>query len=354
MSTRVTIQDIADALGISRNTVSKAINNSDGIAAATRDKVLAKAAEMGYRQFSYVQALSSSWRGPQEAEPLPGSSGEIALLTTMQFNESHFAVTMIDRLGRELAQFGYSLVTYFVNKDLLEQKQLPYPLPRENTKAFICFEMFDWSYCDMLCALDMPLLFVDGPSRKNGRKLQADQLCMDSISETTKVILQAVRMGKKRFGFVGDPAHCQSFFERFIALYSSLVSSGIPYHAEYLVPENHPIDVYHGIESMPELPEFFLCANDDIAIDVIRILKKLGKSVPEDVMVCGFDDTTESRQVEPSLTTVHIHTQVMAYTAAQLLLTRIQDPFMDFRTVYTQTDLVLRDSTRNGKEAGAE
>ena len=354
MSTRVTIQDIADALGISRNTVSKAINNSDGIAAATRDKILAKAAEMGYRQFSYVQTLSSSWRGLQEAELLPGGNGEIALLTTLQFNESHFAVTMIDRLGRELSQFGYTLVTYYVNKDLLEQKQLPYPLPKENTKAFICFEMFDWSYCDMLCALDMPLLFVDGPSRQGGRKLLADQLCMDNISETTRIVLQMVQLGKTRFGFVGDPSHCQSFSERFIALYSSLVLAGIPYRAEYVVRENHPIDVYHGISAMPELPEFFLCANDDIAIDVIRILRKLGKSVPEDVMVCGFDDTTESRQVKPSLTTVHIHTQVMAYTAAQLLLSRIQDPSMDFRTVYTQTDLVPRDSTRIAKEESVQ
>ena len=66
-------------------------------------------------------------------------------------------------------------------------------------------------------------------------------------------------------------------------------------------------------------------------------------------MVCGFDDTTESRQVKPSLTTVHIHTQVMAYSAAQMLLSRIQDPSMDFRTVYTQTDLVLRESTCSAK-----
>ena len=161
-------------------------------------------------------------------------------------------------------------------------------------------------------------------------------------------------MGKKRFGFVGDPAHCQSFFERFVAMYSALVSAGIPYRAEFMIPENHPIDVYHGIEAMPELPEFFFCANDDIALDVIHILQKLGKSVPEDVMVCGFDDTTESRHAKPSLTTVHIHTQVMAYTAAQLLLSRIQDPFMDYRTVYTQTDLVLRDSTGAAKGETAQ
>ena len=49
---KVTIQDIADALGISRNTVSKAINNADGLADATREKILKKAVEMEYKQFS--------------------------------------------------------------------------------------------------------------------------------------------------------------------------------------------------------------------------------------------------------------------------------------------------------------
>ena len=52
---KVTIQDIADALGVSRNTVSKAINNSDRIADDTREKILQKAIEMGYKQFSYAQ-----------------------------------------------------------------------------------------------------------------------------------------------------------------------------------------------------------------------------------------------------------------------------------------------------------
>ena len=52
MKKKATIQDIADALGISRNTVSKAINNSGGLAESTREKILQKAVEMGYKQFS--------------------------------------------------------------------------------------------------------------------------------------------------------------------------------------------------------------------------------------------------------------------------------------------------------------
>ena len=54
MSQRVTLQDIADELGVSRNTVSKAINNTGLLSESTKKKVLAKTVEMGYKQFSYV------------------------------------------------------------------------------------------------------------------------------------------------------------------------------------------------------------------------------------------------------------------------------------------------------------
>ena len=57
MSSKVTLQDIADALGVSRNTVSKAINNTGVLAEATRQKVLEKAIEMGYKQFSYANSF---------------------------------------------------------------------------------------------------------------------------------------------------------------------------------------------------------------------------------------------------------------------------------------------------------
>lgn len=353
MTAKVTIQDIADALNISRNTVSKALNNSDGIAAATRDRILAKAAEMGYRQFSFMQTLSAVGRETQTAEPLPGSSGDIALLTTVQFSDSHFAVTMVDRLRRELAQFGYSLTGYYVSRENLAQKQLPYPLPRENTQAFICFELFDWDYCDMLCAIDRPILFVDGPSKHSGRKLQADQIIMDNMGELTRLIDGLVKQGVQNFGFVGDFDHCQSFFERYAALYSALAMAALPLRSEYVIRENHPINIYYAVSSLQELPKCFVCANDEIAISLIRILGKLGKSVPKDVLVCGFDDSAASRTVEPSLTTVHVHTQIMAFSAAQLLISRIKNPDLDFRTVYTQTDLVPRDSTRIEKEDSA-
>ena len=102
MADKVTIQDIADELDISRNTVSKAINNSDGIAEATRDRILQKAMEMGYKQFSYVNAFFR----PDPLSSLleiPNNKGEIALLTSAFLTQSHFASTFLDKFQREIS-----------------------------------------------------------------------------------------------------------------------------------------------------------------------------------------------------------------------------------------------------------
>ncbi|MBR4655054.1 MAG: LacI family DNA-binding transcriptional regulator [Oscillospiraceae bacterium] len=344
---KVTIQDIADALGISRNTVSKAINNSDGIAADTRDRILRKAVEMGYKQFSYVRSMSElSRESPEPTAAEPNDSGEIALLTSYHLEGSHFALTMIDRLRTELANFGYTLTSHYVSSEELKQKQLPYPLPSENTKALVCFEMFDRDYDDMLCWLGLPLLFVDGPSPYNGHVLNADCILMDNTNVLSKLALEMLEAGKDRIGFIGDITHCQSFFERYCALIRVLSLAHKPADRLCLLNSNDPIEIYYILSKLEELPELFFCANDSIAIDVMSILKKLGKSVPEDVMICGFDDSEESRHVSPTLTTVHIHTQSMAYVAAQMLISRIKEPTLETRTVYLNADLIRRESTR--------
>ena len=88
-----------------------------------------------------------------------------------------------------------------------------------------------------------------------------------------------------------------------------------------------------------------LCANDFVAMDVMRALQSLGYAVPDDVWICGFDDSQEASVMTPRLTSIHIHGQIMGFTAADLLMTRIKEPSLNYRTVYTETNLVLREST---------
>lgn len=346
---RTTIQDIADALGISRNTVSKAINNSDGLADATRERILQKAVEMGYKQFSYVASLSGNDAPrfvPASALERPGAAGEIAVFTgNFSWQTNHFANPMLDRFKQEVTQLGYALNIYKVDRENLDRHTLPAAFSLERAKAVVGIEMFDRSYDEMVCSLELPVLFVDGPNKRSGDSLPADQLYMENTIGITKLVNKMLRKGKRRIGFIGDYEHCQSFFERYVAFRSAMTLAGVPVDEKFCIKSN-----FEGTEAalaaLPELPDLFICGNDFIAVDIMQSLRKLGKSVPEDVLLCGFDDAPESRIMTPALTTVHIHTQIMAFTAVHLLLTRMKEPALDYRTVYTATELICRDSTK--------
>ena len=347
MKQKVTIQDIADALGISRNTVSKAINNSEGLADSTREKILQKAVEMGYKQFSYVSSVSelANFTGQFSAGTQPAYRGEIALLSTVFISPSHFGSLMLDRLQRELIHLGYTLNTHRVEPDNIQNRTLPITFIKERVSGIICLEMFDWDYDEMLCGLGIPTLFVDGPCMSSGKTLASDQLLMDNTSGITQLAAEMIGCGKKRIGFIGNYEHCESFFERYMAYRGIMLLKGIPVNEGWIIKENHEEFIAPYIEKMEELPDLFICANDFIASDVMQVLRRLDINVPTDVMIAGFDDSSESRLLKPTLTTVHIHTQIMAYSAAQLLIQRIEEPSLDFRTVYTETELIWRDST---------
>ena len=150
MSNRVTIQDIADELGISRNTVSKAINNTGVLADATRDKVLKKAMEMGYKQFSYVTAAKPG--SSVLSIPAPKEKTEIAVFLTNFVGGNHFAIVMLDKFQKELAVLGYSLTMHRLLTEELDNMKLPASFSQERTAGIICIEMFHYEYDQMLCS----------------------------------------------------------------------------------------------------------------------------------------------------------------------------------------------------------
>ena len=350
MKKKVTIQDIADALGISRNTVSKAINNSGGLADATRERILQKAVEMGYKQFSYMAQYAAP---PEPAgREASGGAGEIALFTTMFLNSSHFASLMLDKLQCDLSQLGYTLNTHRLTEENIRANTLPATFDRGRAAAIVCVEVFDLPYAETLCALDIPVLFIDAPANLRAAPLQADLLLMDNWTGVTRFIRDMLGLGKRRIGFIGDWTHCESFYGRYTAFRCAMLLSGVPVEDCFILKTNSFEELRGRLTAMEDFPEVFFCANDFIAWDAVYVLKELGKRIPEDVGVCGFDDAPEARALVPQLTTIHIHTQIMAFSAMQLLMARIKQPSLDYRVVHTETELIYRASTSRPPSGG--
>ncbi len=356
MGTRVTIQDIADELGISRNTVSKAINNTGILADSTREKVLKKAMEMGYKQFSYVTAASAAAGSTVLSIPAAKHNTEIALLIANFIDGSHFASVMLDKFQMELSGLGYSLTMHRILADELDAMKLPASFSMERTAGIVCIEMFDYEYDKMLCGLGLPVLFVDAPAACFREPLEADLLCMDNQTGIYLFIQEMARRGKTRIGFVGEYLHCRSFFERYMAYRNAMLLLGLPCPDEYCITgnkkgvrnpgsEDYQEYLTESMQKLEPFPEVFVCSNDSAALNAMQVLKRLGYSVPEDVYLCGFDDSPESKIVTPALTTIHIHSQIMGFAAVNLLMSRINEPSLNYRTMHTETSLIYREST---------
>ncbi len=349
MATKVTIQDIANELQLSRNTVSKAINNTGVLADATREKILRKAAEMGYKQFAYLPLFQEDTAKAAEHSILPSDKREIAMLTTQFLSSSHFSSMMLDRFQSEIEHLHSCTTIHRISPIELKEKKLPSSLNIERTAGIICIEVFDYDYAQMLCDLDVPLLFVDTPVMDMRPPLKADRLYMENRIEVQNAVAHMVQRGKKRISFAGDKNHCQSFFERYMAYKDAVeyfgLTEGLSTCAMPSGQQNYPVSLYETIRRFKTMPDAFVCANDFVAMDLVKALNELGYSVPDDIWVCGFDDSQEASYFAPRLTSIHIHEQIMGYTAANLLMTRIEEPSLNYRTVYTETNLILREST---------
>ena len=348
MANKVTLQDIADALGVSRNTVSKAMNNTGVLAESTRQKVLEKALEMGYKQFSYANSIADI-KNPSFKRNK--ATGEIALFTGNFLNNSHFASTMLDKFQHEISLLGYSLTMHRVDTNNIENLSLPLSYRPDNTKAIVCIEMFNQPYCEMICNLGLPVLMIDAPVASYWMPLNADILLMDNFSSIYSVVNTMSEKGITKIGFVGQVTHCRSFYERFMAFREAMYINNLKFEDKYCLSEVHPHDadykeyLYKALEKMDELPEMFICANDFVAIDLLYCLRKLGVECPKDIKQFGFDDSPESKIMTPSLSTSHIHSQIIGYSAANMVISRIDQPDLNYRITYTETDLLYREST---------
>lgn len=338
---RVTMQDIADACGLSRNTVSKVFNGRGAVPQATRAIILKKAEELGYGApvESALQSVSQ-----------PG--GSIALLTNRLPKDAHFGTFFVTTFTDQISRAGYTLKIFEISEEELMQKKLPPHFISEQTAGIVGIELFDAGYLSMICELNIPTIFIDSPPHASTSVMNCDFVSMENLAAVFDMVGRLARLGAKRIGFVGDIDHCGSFYERWIGFCMSLSQWGLAQDDTIciLAPDDSP---YHDpewllqqIQRMDPLPDAFVCANDYLAIHLMAALKKKGLVIPDDVMITGFDGTSQSALVEPPLTTAQIPGVEIGRIAADILLARIANPAMPYTWTRVKSTPVWRASIR--------
>lgn len=338
---RVTISDIAKECGLSRNTVSKVFNGRGSVPEATKRLVLQKAKELGYGSFSErILPMAEDKRRT------------VALLTQHKLLTHTFGSYFLTSFTDQVSRMGYMMKLFEISSEEIAAGKLPPHLLLEETAGFLAIELFDAPYLNMVCSTGLPCLLVDSPVSLSSAVMSCDFISMENYAASIALTNRMINAGAKRIGFVGDRNHCDSFFKRWLGCQQAQKEAGMVLSDEYSIvekddsPYGEPDWLIEQIDRMPAIPDAFVCANDFIAIRLMTALKRKGLSIPNDVMVTGFDGSPESVVVEPALTTAQIPSGEIGRSAAIMLLSRIDAPTRPYCSIFYKSTPIFRDSTR--------
>jgi len=292
------MQDIADKLGITKVSVSKAVNNKPGVGDKLRRQILKTAQEMGY------------------TNQRPANS------------KNSFAFVVPRRFFLETDKF-YNVIFYHLNKLYIGSgstlTSIVIDLESEETAAdsalyagfdgiYMAGELSD-TYTQMLSKTGTPLVAIDFYKTN----LSAAYVLIDNYYLGYHATSFLIDKGHREIGFVGNINQTSSINDRYFGYLKALQNKGLSINDQWIIPNNDPKTGMYEIDiPFPEkLPTAFVCHCDMAAYFLANSLKRLNLSVPGDVSLISFDNTDLS--AASGLTSMDIDRQEMAETAFYLM-----------------------------------
>ncbi|MCQ2394526.1 MAG: GntR family transcriptional regulator [Kiritimatiellae bacterium] len=201
---------------------------------------------------------------------------------------------------------------------------------------------------EVVRALDearIPVVLLDCDIAPTEDSPSHDIAGIDNFAAGSRTAAHLLADGARHFVFVMNPDSDQSIVQRLRGAESAVRAGGGTIAAVDLDP-HAPQEIRRLLSRRPR-PDAVICRNDSIAAHLIVGLRRMGRSVPDDVRVVGFNDVTSATIVEPALTTTHIPCADVARAAFELLTARIVQPDRPPRTCHLSAPLIVRGSSQS-------
>lgn len=323
MARRVTLKDVAKAAGVSLASASYAVNRTGSLGEETRQQILRVAEELGYRQNMSARATRT------------GKTGAIGLVLPDLTNP--FFPNLAQSVVQRARAHGYSVfVTDTEGVEELERDALR-ALAERGVDGIVWFPIRDINTAESITA-DIPTIIVD----RTLPKLESVQA--DYAGGGRAAVRHLLDLGHRRIGIVCGPMDIASMQDRCEAAATLIRAEA---ELVFIVENGFSIDldakVTHALDSAGATAVF--AGADLIALGIIRHVQALGRTVPGDLSVVGFDDIPWAQMSSPTLSTIEMPIEDMAGEAVDALLRRIEGSPDLRRRVILDTALIARGST---------
>ncbi|GAB1484893.1 LacI family DNA-binding transcriptional regulator [Treponema sp.] len=330
----VKLSDIAKLTGVSKSTVSRALQGSPVVKEATRQLIVDKAREMRYKPNSLAQAMATK------------KSGIIAYLMYRKdppYVSHTFFGPVLDGAIAEAALRGYHIILAAAN-DI--EHTFDEHFIQDSIDGAIIVSYYPDEVIKEFEKRGIPLVVINDVVESKNNTFIID----DNYKGACAVLEHLIRdRGHRKIIHITESLEHPSFIARYQAYLDVHQKYGIPLFSEPYTARHttfqEGIAVMETILTRKELPTAVFAVTDSLALGAIHTIKKAGLRVPEDIAVAGYDDIEAASMSDPALTTICVDRQQIGRTAVSSLIQQISDTVKASRVITIKNKLVIRETT---------
>ncbi|MCI8811196.1 MAG: LacI family transcriptional regulator [Oscillibacter sp.] len=328
MGKPVRMADIAERLDISVVSVSKALAGKPGVSEEMRAKIVTLAREMGYEGI--------------RTAPVPGATGNVGVLVADRFFAENALYTSLYRaLVLACGGEGLTCIIEIISPEAERTAVLPALVTGRKVDGLILLGNLERNYLQAVIAGGLPSLLLDFYIPGGG----VDCVVSDNLDGGCALTEHLLAQGRREIGFVGSILATSSIMDRYLGYQRALRLAGLTPREEWLLEDRDEMGRFLPLTLPEELPEAFLCSCDEVAYNLVAVLRQMGKRVPEDVAVCGYDDFHFATLCQPSLTSYRVNVEQMAETAVSRIAARLRQEQAEPLTFKVSGRMVVRESS---------
>ena len=346
MKRKITLKQIARELDVSISTVSKALRNSSEISEDTREKVQAFAKLYNYRPNNIALSLKN-----RKTKTIGIIIPEIV---------HHFFSKVISGIELVANKKGYNVIVGLSNESFDKEVINMEMLANGSIDGFILsiaketLLQQDYHHFNETISQGMPIVMFD----RIVNDIKCDKVIVDDVKGAKKAVNKLLENGCKNIAIITTKDYVSVGRLRTQGYQEALEEKRIPLKSSLILKVDDKLaseDYLDVLENEIELLfkqnnslDGVFAVNELYAITAMKVARKFGKKVPDDIQVIGFTDGVLSKHATPGLTTVSQHGQKIGEKAAELLIDKLEHEDEDehFQTVVIETELIERESTK--------
>lgn len=329
---KVTMQDIADKLDISKNSVSQALRRKKGVSFETRELIMKTADELGYQYHS------------KDSIPSHTTQKSIALIASdFAFSMRSFFGKIYLSIEEDVAKENWNLFVHSINSNQGESLTLPQAIEEREVDGVIILSHLSNEYIDKVISTGIPTIIID----HHYPGVQADCILTNNRFGAFHAIQHLIELNHKNIGFIGNVDFSPSYAERLDGFYLAFKNLGMTPNPKFIMSNVNESeeDVFAYLDSLDEQPTAWFCVNDGLGFYVSSYLQQNNFHIPDDISVCSYDNGELSKLANPKITTLDIDLHYYGKCAFQQLLWRMENKSAPHREILLPSTLLKRQST---------